>query len=171
MAVVLEVTETEDLLLILSDGLSCTSLHRRLGVLETLVEWLHPAQSPELISKPEARALVRLLLSSLCNPQYLERVWITGLYNAVASAAKSERCPTFTPMCAINLDGEFEWTNVLLFLLSYVGVDNKLQVTACIVRSCCKYRYHTTVEVTAVRQSTAARVRLQCSVLYNTYQV
>lgn len=101
-----EVSETETLLLTLSDGLDCTSLHRRLGVLETLVKWLCPAQSAEPISKPEARALVRLLLSSLCNPQYLERLWITSLYNAVASAAKSTRCPTFTPMCVINLDGE-----------------------------------------------------------------
>ncbi|CAM9629819.1 unnamed protein product, partial [Laminaria digitata] len=90
-----EVSETETLLLTLSDGLNCTSLHGRLGVLENLVEWLCPAQSADAISKPEARTLVRLLLSSLCNPQYLERLWITSLYDAVASATRSERCPTF----------------------------------------------------------------------------
>ena len=101
-----ELSEIDTLLLTLSDGLECTSLHRRLGVLETLVKWLCSVQSAEAISKPEARALVRLLLSSVCNPQYLERLWITSLYNAVTSAARSGRCPTFTPMCVINLAGE-----------------------------------------------------------------
>lgn len=135
MAVAPEVTETECLLLTLSYGLNCSSLHRRLGALETLVEWLHPAQSPKAISKPEARALVRLLLSSLCNPQYLERVWLTGLYNGVASAAKSERCPTFTPMCAINLDGESimrAWT-FLVCTQSFTTTDKELGISYVLV--------------------------------------
>lgn len=87
-------------------GLEYPSLHRRLGVLEALVDWVSPAQSSEAISKPQTRALVRLVLSALCSPQYLERLWIKGLHNVIISAARSERCPAFTPMCIGNLAGE-----------------------------------------------------------------
>lgn len=87
-----------------SGGLEHSSLHHRLGVLDALVAWLCPEDS-EAISKPEARVLVRQLLSALCNPQYFERSWIVGLHKVIASATRSERCPTFTPMCVVNLAG------------------------------------------------------------------
>ena len=88
-----------------SGGLEHSSLHHRLGVLDALVAWLCPEDSCEAISKPEARVLVRQLLSALCNPQYFERSWIVGLHKVIASATRSERCPTFTPMCVVNLAG------------------------------------------------------------------
>lgn len=89
----------------ISGGLEHSSLHHRLGVLDVLVAWLCPEGSCEAISKPEARVLVRQLLSALCNPQYFERSWIVGLHKVIASATRSERCPTFTPMCVVSLAG------------------------------------------------------------------
>lgn len=89
-------------------GLEHPSLRRRLAMLEALVAWMRPAavSEAEALSKPQTRAVARLLLSALCNPQYLERSWIKGLANAVALASGSVRCPTFTPICAVNLSGE-----------------------------------------------------------------
>lgn len=99
--------EADATLLVYSKGLNHSSLHRRIDVLNDLAEWLRSApQSAEPISKPQTRVLVRLLLRAICNPQYLERSWIKGLYNAIASATKSERCPMFTPVCVVNLSGE-----------------------------------------------------------------
>lgn len=93
-----------------SDGLEHSSLHRRLGVLDSLGAWLCATEHcREAVSKPQARILVRLLLNALCNPQYLERLWIVGLYKVIASATGSERCPMFTPICVVNLAGE--WPN------------------------------------------------------------
>lgn len=91
----------------LSEGLEHPSLHRRLGVLSDLGAWLCATEHVrEAASKPQARVLVRLLLTTLCNPQYLERVWIVGLNKAIAAATRSERCPMFTPICVVNLAGE-----------------------------------------------------------------
>lgn len=98
-------TDADAILERLSGGLELSSLHGRLGVLDALVAWLCPEESCEAISKPEARFLVRQLLSALCNPQYLERSWIVGLFKVIESATRSERCPTFTPMCVVNLAG------------------------------------------------------------------
>lgn len=98
-------TDTDGMLERISGGLEHSSLHHRLALLDALVAWLCPEDSCEAISKPEARVLVRQLLSALCNPQYFERSWIVGLRKVIASATRSERCPTFTPMCVVNLAG------------------------------------------------------------------
>ncbi|CAM9323776.1 unnamed protein product [Ectocarpus sp. 6 AP-2014] len=87
------------------EGVEHRSLHRRLGTLEALAAWLSPHQPCEAASKPQARVLVRLLVSALCSAQYLERSWIVGLHKTISSAARSERCPTFTPMCVASLAG------------------------------------------------------------------
>lgn len=90
-------------------GFEHPSLHRRLAALGALVDWLCPAgqlSESEPFSKPDTRFLVRHLLSAICNPQYLERLWIKGLHDALASATTSGRCSMFTPICVINLSGE-----------------------------------------------------------------
>ena len=103
-------TDTDATLSNFALGLEHPNLHHRLGVLEALVAWLSPSPSQgnpcEPFSKPQARVLIRQLLSALCSPQYLERVWVVGLHKAIRAAARSTRCPTFTPMCVLNLAGE-----------------------------------------------------------------
>lgn len=106
----------------ISGGLEQSSLHDRLGVLNALVAWLCPKESCEAISKPEARVLVRQLLSALCNPQYFERSWIVGLHKVIASATRSERCPTFTPMCVVNLAGGREVKESLDYVISSISL-------------------------------------------------
>lgn len=103
-------TDTDAALEKLARGMEHPNLRHRLGVLEALVAWLSPSppqEDPcEACSKPQARVLVRQLLSALCSPQYLERLWILGLHKVLGAATRSERCPTFTPMCVANLAGE-----------------------------------------------------------------
>lgn len=107
MALLSVSTDADIMLLALSQGLGHPSLHRRLGALDALGAWFGPTEYVcEAVSKPQARALVRLLLTALCNPQYLERLWIVGLGEVIAAASRSERCPMFTPTCVINLAGE-----------------------------------------------------------------
>lgn len=99
--------EADAMLQGLSERLEHPSLHRRMGVLGDLGAWLCATEHVgEVVSKPQARVLVRLLLTALCNPQYLERVWIVGLNKAIAAGTKSPRCPMFTPICVVNLAGE-----------------------------------------------------------------
>lgn len=103
-------TDTDATLEMFARGLEHPNLQHRLGVLEALVAWLSPSpvrvDPVEACSKPQARFLVRQLLSALCSPQYLERLWIVGLHKVLGAATRSERCPTFTPMCVVNLAGE-----------------------------------------------------------------
>lgn len=98
--------DVDDVLRHFSAGLQCASLHRRLAVLQALNDWMCSGHSTDTISKPQTRVLVRLMLTALCSPQYMERSWIKNLYNAIASATKSELCPMFTPICVVNLAGE-----------------------------------------------------------------
>lgn len=98
--------DADTMLQVLSNGLGHPNLHGRLSVLEALGAWLCATeQTCEAVSKPQARILVRLLLSALCNPQYLERLWIVGLNEVIAVATRSERCRMFTPICVVNLAG------------------------------------------------------------------
>lgn len=89
-------------------GFESLCLKRRLEVLTAFVDFIGAPVSSgiEPVSKPQTRYLVRLLLSALCNPQFLERPWIKGLYDAVGHAAKSMRCPTFNVICGTNLAGK-----------------------------------------------------------------
>lgn len=106
MATMPPASDVDDVLRHFSAGLQYASLHRRLAVLQALNDWVCCGHSTDTISKPQTRVLVRLMLTSLCSPQYMERSWIQNLYNAIASATKSELCPMFTPICVVNLAGE-----------------------------------------------------------------
>ncbi|CAN0109074.1 unnamed protein product, partial [Scytosiphon promiscuus] len=74
-----------------SQDLQHSSLHRRLASLASVQECC------QAMSKPQTRVLARLILSSLCSPQYLERPWIMSLFTVLS----------FLPpaMCVVNLGG------------------------------------------------------------------
>lgn len=95
------------------------SLHRRLRLLLTLVHHISSAAELDPISNQETKVLVRLLLSAVCNPQYLERLWLKGLDDLIASATRSKRCPTFTPMCATRIAGEQVPSSDLIYSTAY----------------------------------------------------
>lgn len=110
------------------------SLQRRTVLLATLGEWLSAARPSDAITKPQTRALVRLLLSAVCNPQYLERLWIRGLYSTIVAATRSELCPSFAQMGVMNLAGEI--FRAQLNLLS-VWVHRRYTSTISIVSNYC----------------------------------
>lgn len=100
--------DTETVLWELRVGFESLCLKSRLEVLEAFFDFIGgPVSSGiEPLSKPQTRYLVRLLLSTLYSPHFLERSWIKGLYNAVGRAAKSMRCPMFTMICGTSLAGK-----------------------------------------------------------------
>lgn len=100
--------DTETVLWELRAGFESICLIRRLEVLKAFFDFIGRPVSSEIepLSKPQTRYLARLLLSTLYSPQFLERSWIKGLYNAVGHAAKSMRCPMFTMICGTSLAGK-----------------------------------------------------------------
>lgn len=86
-------------------GVDYASVHQRVAVLKVLADWLCSTPPSEPMTKPQTRVLVRLLLRAVCNPHYLERAWIRGLYDAIVLAAKSRRCPLFSSVAVVNLAG------------------------------------------------------------------
>lgn len=86
-------------------GVDYASLQRRIAVLKVLARWLRSTLPSEPMNKPQTRVLVRLLLRAICNPHYLERAWIRGLYDVILLAATSKHCPSFSSVAVVNLAG------------------------------------------------------------------
>lgn len=84
---------TDEMLQELSEALEHSSLHRRLAAVASAQEYC------QVMPKPQARVLVRLILSALCSPQYLERLWIVRLYKVLMLLPPA--------MCVVNLAGEY----------------------------------------------------------------
>ena len=116
----------------LSVAVDTPRLQHRLEVLEATIDFIgaRVSSEAEVLSKPQTRHLVRLLLGALINPQYLERSWMRSILNAVGLATKSKRCPIFTGICSTNLAGECKRSQrcrstkpSLLYLLKYYTRD------------------------------------------------